>query len=370
MIECLGMQKGTFPDLEALLNSLSEAVLMITKNTRVAYANKTAEEFFTTSSRKIVGKKLGELFPGMETLKHLVKKAVKELRSFSARDLAIRSLGDARADLDIVPFISDGICRGALLSIRKHVTIAERDDASFDSLVYLLGTIAHEIKNPLGGIKGAAQLLMKNIKGGGWGLKGDVTPRRSRAADAECLNLIIQETDRLNTVLQNYLTISKRPMLQQLNIHEVIEKAVSILDIPMKDGKIMLRRLYDPSLPRVAGDSGKLLQVFLNILKNALEAMPRGGNLDISTRPSDEHVIQGGRTQRWAVVSIRDSGRGIPQSEITKVFHPFYTRKKKGTGLGLALSKKIIMDHNGFIRVERPDVGKGTVFQIYIPFAP
>jgi nitrogen-specific signal transduction histidine kinase len=163
--------------------------------------------------------------------------------------------------------------------------------------------------------------------------------------------------------------MSKRPALQQINIHEVLEKAISIMDVSLKNVNITLQRVYDPSLPRVIGDGGKLLQVFLNVIKNGIEAMPRGGSLSIATKPSGEYAVQKGQVKRWAVVSIRDTGKGIPKHEMQKVFLPFYTKKKKGTGLGLALSKKIIKDHNGFIKVERPDLGKGTVFHIYIPFA-
>ncbi|MCL4476600.1 MAG: ATP-binding protein [Nitrospirae bacterium] len=357
------MGSGSTWDLEALINSLTEAVLLLDKRGSITFINKTGEEFFRRSHQEILGKRLTDLYPGARALAGLAKKAMKELRSFSIKDTEAKINGMSRVDVDISPFIVDGRCGGALLSIRENLSIAEREDSSFDSLVYLLGTIAHEIKNPLGGIKGAAQLLKRKFM-----KEGEV----SRGADDvdEYINLIIRETDRLNTVLQNYLTMSKRSVLQQVNVHEVLEKAISIMDLSLKNGNISLHRFYDPSLPRVFGDGGKLLQVFLNIVKNALEAMPRGGTLSVMTRPSGEYVVQNGQIKRWAVISVRDTGKGIPKNEMQKIFLPFYTKKKKGTGLGLALSKKIIKDHDGFIKVERPDSGKGTVFHIYIPFAP
>jgi len=349
-------------DLEALINSLTEAVLLLDKRGCITFINKTGEEFFGRRHQEILGKRLTDLYPGARELAGLAKKAMQELRSFSIRDTEAKINGMSRVDVDISPFIVDDRCGGALLSIRENLSIAEREDPSFDSLVFLLGTIAHEIKNPLGGIKGAAQLLRRKLAKDAEGEPG--------ADDVgEYINLIIRETDRLNTVLQNYLTMSKRSVLQQVNVHEVLEKAISIMDLSLKNGNISLHRFYDPSLPRVTGDGGKLLQVFLNIVKNALEAMPRGGTLSVVTRPSSEYVIQNGQTKRWAVISVRDTGRGIPKNEMQKIFLPFYTKRKKGTGLGLALSKKIIKDHDGFIRVERPDSGKGTVFHIYIPFA-
>ena len=350
------------PDVEALINSLSEAVLLLDKGNTITFINKTGEEFFGRSHQEIIGKRLSELYPGSAVISRLARKAMKELRSFSAKDVEAKIAGISRVDLDISPFIVDDRCRGVLLSIRENVSIAEREDFSFDSVIYLLGSIAHEIKNPLGGIKGSAQLLRKKLL--------DSRAESSAADDAhEYLGLIIRETDRLDTVLQNYLTMSRKPVLQKVNIHEVIEKAISIMHLSLENAKISLQRFYDPSLPKVVGDGSKLLQVILNIIKNGIEAMPKGGILSVTTKPSVEHVVQNGRVKRWAVVSIGDTGKGIPKGEIQKIFLPFYTRKKKGTGLGLALSKKIIKDHNGLIRVERPDSGKGTIFHVYIPFA-
>ncbi|MCL5024476.1 MAG: ATP-binding protein [Nitrospirae bacterium] len=355
------MRRINPPDLEALINSLAEAVLLVDARGSVRFINKTGEEFFGKGQQEIIGRELGDLYPGAGGISSLARKAIRELRSFSVRDAEAKINGIARADIDICPYMVDGKCRGAVLSVRENLSIADREDPSFDSLVYLLGTIAHEIKNPLGGIKGAAQLLKERLLRIGRGSPPGEDVR-------EYLDLIIRETDRLNTVLQNYLTMSRRPVLQQLNIHEVIEKAILIMDLSLKNGKIVVQRMYDPSLPRVTGDGGKLLQVFLNITKNALEAMPHGGTLEIRTRPSGEHMVQNGQMRRWAVVSVRDTGKGIPKNEMQKIFLPFYTGKKKGTGLGLALSKKIIKDHEGFIRVERPPSGTGTVFHIYIPF--
>ncbi len=362
MIKSIGMGNKRAWDLEALVNSLSEAVLLLDRRGSITFVNKTAEELFRRSHQEILGKKLQDLYPGGRTLGGLARKAMKELRSFSIKDTEAKINGMCRIDIDISPFIADGRCGGVVLSIRENLSIAEREDPSFDSLVFLLGTIAHEIKNPLGGIKGSAQLLQKKFM-----REGKAVPE---AGDVnEYIERIIRETDRLNTVLQNYLTMSKRPVLQQLNVHEVLEKALSIMELSLKNGNISVRRFYDPSLPRVIGDGGKLLQVFLNIVKNALEAMPRGGTLSVMTRPSGEYAVQSGQIKRWAVISIRDTGKGIPKNEMQKIFLPFYTKKKKGTGLGLALSKKIIKDHDGFIKVERPDSGKGTVFHVYIPFA-
>jgi signal transduction histidine kinase len=130
---------------------------------------------------------------------------------------------------------------------------------------------------------------------------------------------------------------------------------------------ITLKRMYDPSLPQIQGDEAKLLQVFLNIIKNAVESMNKGGRLEIKTSPSKESFIDRGKIKRWVQISIKDTGKGIPEKDLKKIFLPFYTKKKTGTGIGLAVSKKIIKDHGGFITVES-QADKGTVFHLYMPF--
>ncbi|MBI4688895.1 MAG: PAS domain-containing protein [Nitrospirae bacterium] len=340
-----------FP-LESIINSIEAAIILFDKKGVVKFVNRAGEELFAKSLKEMTGKRLKELFPEERTISGLIKKTISEERPFSGKWVDINIGRTASVDFNLSPFFAHGENKGAVLSLRENIAIVEREDYPFDALIYLLGTIAHEIKNPLGGIKGAAQLLRDKAQ------TGDI---------AEYINLIIKETDRLNSILQNYLTIYKRPSFHSLNVHEVLEKALSILHIPIKNKKIILRKMYDPSLPKVMGDEGKLLQVFLNIIKNAIEALTKGGGLTVSTRVSREYVRKKGKTKRWAVISIEDTGEGILTEDIPKIFLPFYTRKKHGTGIGLALSKKIILDHRGFIKVES-QLNKGTTFNIYIPF--
>jgi two-component system nitrogen regulation sensor histidine kinase GlnL len=338
--------------LDAIINSLEEAVILFDKTLRIVYLNKTAEELLRKSSKDIMLKKLSEIFESEKAISTLIKKTIREGRSFKGKSVGLDIGQFINIDFHLSPFFSNGKIEGAVLSISQNINISERQEYDFDSLVYLIGSIAHEIKNPLGGIKGAAQLLRNKAK---------------NAPINEYVDLIVKETDRLNSILHGYLTLCKKPAFNQVNIHEVMEKALSIMDIPMRGAGIMLKRLYDPSLPQVKGDESKLLQVFLNIIKNALESMKKGGKLEVSTYPSKESVREGGRIKRWALISIRDTGRGIREKDLQNIFIPFYTKKKHGTGIGLALSRKIIKDHGGLITV-KSQVGKGTSFFIYIPF--
>ncbi len=340
-----------FP-LESIINSIEETVVLFNRKGVVRFVNRAGEEFFGKSRKEIIGEKIKELFHKERPMPGLIRKTISEERPISGKGVDIDIGRTTNVDFDLSPHFVEGETKGAILLLRENIAIIEKEDYQFDSLMYLLGTIAHEIKNPLGGIKGAAQLLRDKAQ------TEDID---------EYTNLIIKETDRLNSILKNYLTLCKKPTFNSVNIHEVIEKALSILKIPMKNKGIVLSKIYDPSLPKVMGDEGKLLQAFLNIIKNAIEALGRGGSLTVSTRVSREHVKQKGKLKRWAVVSIKDTGEGIPQEEMQKIFLPFYTKKKQGTGIGLALSKKIILDHKGFIKVDSR-INKGTTFNIYIPF--
>ena len=339
---------------DAIINSLKETIIVFDNKTKITYINKSGEELFRKSAKDIIGKKLLQLFNNEKTISPLIKKTIREGRSLRGKSVSLNIGHPINIDFSLSPFFMHDRIDGAILSISENINISDREDYDhdFDSAVYLLGTIAHEIKNPLGGIKGAAQLL------------------RNIAQDAgidEYVSLIIRETDRLNRILQDYLTICKHPSFHPVNIHEVLEKALTIMGISLQKAGITLKRLYDPSLPHIQGDEAKLLQVFLNIIKNAAESMKRGGRIEITTSPSRESFIDHGRTKRWVLISIKDTGKGIPEKDINKIFLPFYTQKKSGTGIGLAFTKKVIKDHGGFIKV-KSQINRGTVFHLYMPF--
>jgi two-component system nitrogen regulation sensor histidine kinase GlnL len=337
---------------DSIINSLKETIILFDRNGRMNFINKSGEELFRKSSRDMAGKRLSQLIPGERKISPLIRKTVAEERSFRGKSVSITVGRKINVDFSLSPFYAHDRADGAILSLSENLSLADREDHDQESVVYLLGSIAHEIKNPLGGIKGAAQLLRLH------------TPAPSVA---EYTDLIIRETDRLNTILQDYLTICRKPSFHPVNIHEIVEKALTLLDAPIRKARISLKRLYDPSLPQVFGDESKLLQVFLNIIKNAVESMRRGGTIDISTSLSQELFGDHGRVKRMARISISDTGKGMTDPEIEKIFLPFFTKKKGGTGIGLSLSKKIVGDHGGMIRVQSTK-GKGTSFSVYLPF--
>ncbi|MBF0557696.1 MAG: PAS domain S-box protein [Nitrospirae bacterium] len=363
---------------EAVINNLDEALFLFDKRGRLTFVNKAGEEFIGKGLKEIRGRTFKELFSDVKEIVVLMKKAISEGRLFNCKALEVERGGAGTINVNISPFYMGHNLEGALLCIREDLSITSKEDYSFDALPYLIGSIAHEIKNPLSGIKGAAQIL-----------KGSATDPEA----TECVDLILKESERLNLVLHSYLTMTRKPVFNRLNIHEVIEHALKVMGPAIHDKKVRLNKSYDPSLPSIRGDESKLLQVFINLMKNAVEAMDdlklpasrmkkeRGyateHTLTINTRPSNEYMVfyedEGPnvkkgkiKKQRWMVIALQDTGVGIPRDEIEKIFLPFYTLKSSGSGLGLALSKKIIKDHGGIIKVVSK-TGQGSTVSVYLP---
>jgi two-component system, NtrC family, nitrogen regulation sensor histidine kinase GlnL len=188
----------------------------------------------------------------------------------------------------------------------------------------------------------------------------------------EYLDVILKEADRLNNVLEGILDFTRlKPIAAgRFNIHEVLDRALLLQEENARQNGVVLSREYDPSLPEVGGNRDQLLQVFLNLVKNAIEAMPSGGRLTVVTRISDQFtsVQADGRRHRLMVAKITDTGCGITQEHLQDIFAPFFTTKDRGVGLGLALSYQIVQEHLGTVRVESAE-GAGTTFSVYLPLA-
>ncbi len=352
---------------QAIINNIEEVIFLFDSEGRLIYFNKAAEEFIGSKTKDVYNNMhFANLFQGSKDITTLIQKALLEGRLFNCKDINIELNRSINVDFYLYPFYSNSDIEGVIVCIRENRLLMERDDYPFDSLLGLLGAIAHEIKNPLSGIKGAAQLL-KNKE-----LNND---------KRQYINLIIKETDRLNSILYDYLSLSRKPAFTDINIHEVIEHALKVMELTLKEKKIQLYKSYDPSLPNISGDASKLLQVFINLIKNAVEAMEKSKRikrLSISTKPANEYIVlydsdhaqsrhPKSKKQRWININFEDTGKGIPEGELNKIFLPFYSKKHGGTGLGLALSKKIIKDHGGTIMVN-PRSKKGAIFTVYLPF--
>jgi len=209
--------------------------------------------------------------------------------------------------------------------------------------------VAHEIRNPLGVIKNAAQLLHQHFA--------------KRGEAQELAQLIAEEVDRLNDVVTNFLDFARpaHPTIVPCDIKGVLEKVLQIAEDKIKEQGIKVEKSWDENLPPVLCDPDQCIQAFLNIVLNAVEAMEQGGKLHLYTRLWAEE-------RKWAEIIIEDTGCGIPEEDLPRIFDPFFSKKEGGTGLGLAIVHKIIVDNlGGRIKVERKDIG--TRFRIFLPVA-
>jgi two-component system sensor histidine kinase HydH len=204
--------------------------------------------------------------------------------------------------------------------------------------------MAHEIRNPLGSIKGAAEILKDDY--------GPDTPKH------EFIQILLKETDRLNQIVQDFLGFArpKPPELKQEDVNEVIESVLTLTAQPARAARVDVEKRLDQSIGKRDLDAGLLKQAFLNLVLNAIQAMPDGGTLTVASARNDSGIA----------VNISDTGEGISPENRKKLFSPFFTTKQDGTGLGLAITFRIIQNHRGTIDVDSVP-GKGTTFTVRIP---
>jgi signal transduction histidine kinase len=285
---------------------------------------------------------------------------------FCMRDDRTENAFDAD-DLETFRQLANGAAR-VIESSQAYERVKERDRLA--ALGEMAAGLAHEIRNPLGAIKGAAQLLITADGTADNTADGPAPPATGSATEAaELLEIIVEEANRLNNVVTRFLDYarSERPVREgadKVDLNQVVRKTVQLLQQDLHKA-VEVRVRIDDMLPPVAGDPESLMQVFLNLGQNALQAMPDSGTLEILTTRRRRSRLGYGQ---FAEVRFRDTGIGIPRDKLKKLFIPFYTTKQKGTGLGLAISHRIINQHGGTIEV-RSTLGQGSTFSVFLPAA-
>jgi two-component system nitrogen regulation sensor histidine kinase GlnL len=257
--------------------------------------------------------------------------------------------------------ISDGVgrARGTVLALRDQTGIRELEERLQRSdRLAALGTVAagvaHEIRNPLAGLRGAAQLL-----------EGEPAfPPSLR----EYTSVIVKEVDRLGAIVERLLSFAtpRGPVLRSCNLHEILDDLLFLERAPLGAATVTVQRQYDPQLPDILADPSEIRQLFLNLIRNGVEAMPGGGELTIRTRYERSAKRCGGRSV--AVTEIIDQGSGFDPEIERRLFTPFFTTKEGGTGLGLAICLRIVEDHGGAMEATSAP-GKGSRFQVWLPLA-
>ena len=366
LVERLGAKPGqvSAPDTAAMLGALPVPVLMLDAENQIRYANQAAEQALGLSLQQLVQLCMSDVVAADSPLLLLVEQARTHGMTISDHDLTLEGprLRARPVAAQVAP-VSDE--PGSVVITLQDSSAARALDRqrSFRkaarSVTGMAAILAHEIKNPLSGIRGAAQLL-----------ENSVAPE-----DRELAVLICDEADRIRALVERMEVFGEKPVERRaVNIHRVLEHVRRLAQTGFA-AHLRLTEAYDPSLPPVWGNRDQLVQVLLNLVKNAAEALTTGsGEGEIVLSTAYQHglrVAVPGTTQRRdlpLIVTVRDNGPGIPEDLQPHLFEPFVTSKPTGSGLGLALVAKIVGDHGGAIEVEsRP--GR-TEFRLCLPVAP
>jgi two-component system nitrogen regulation sensor histidine kinase GlnL len=361
------LASSTGPDADELpaviLNALSAPLFVVDRDDRFCFANSAAEQFLASSFAALRDQPLDQVLPSDSPLFGLLSDVRSRGHSISHHGVSLGTpkIGFQNFAVDAAP-VSE--MEGAVVISLQPESIADRLDLQFShrnaarSVTAMAAILAHEVKNPLSGIRGAAQLLEPGVS----------------AEDRQLTRLICDEADRIVALVNRMEMFSDdRPIAREaLNIHEVLEHVRRLAQSGFARG-LRFAEDYDPSLPLVYGNRDLLIQAFLNLVKNAAEAASEGeGEIRLSTRfKQGVWVKLPGSTARVElplVVGIQDNGPGIPEELRSHLFDAFVTTKVGGKGLGLALVAKVIGDHGGVIDVESS--ARRTLFQVSLPMAP
>jgi two-component system nitrogen regulation sensor histidine kinase GlnL len=348
-----------------ILENMEEAVIAIDPQERIVLLNPAAQACTGLSERHAVGQRFDSIFSGQNELLHLMRTAVSEGRSlYSHQDILLnRIIGPPlpiRASVSPI-YSKHGEGDGAVMIMRdlsqvRELEAAIRRSEQLSMLGTLAAGLAHEIKNPLGGIKGAAQLLNMEL------------PEQSPLK--EYTTVMNREVDRVNGLIEELLDLSRPPStkLGPVNMGRVLSDIVLLQKANQANKMVDYQLRLDPSIPPILGDQNLLIRLFLNLIKNAGEAIDQEGKVEITSCIDSHYKINrpGERPVPLVTIEIRDTGRGIPSEQMEHIFTPFYTTKSRGTGLGLALCQKIVSDHRGFLKVESVS-GEGTLFTVSLP---
>ena len=342
--------------------ALPMPLLVVGPASELLFVNPAAEQFFDTGEGLLLRQKVDDLVPFGSPLIQLIAQARERGASVGERDVDLTTPrhGERIADIVATPLLEPN---GSVAVLLQERSLAQRIDrqllhrGAVRSMHGMAAVLAHEIKNPLAGIRGAAQLIEEGL------------PHDERSLT----QLICQEADRIRALIDRMESFGDTRSFvgHPVNIHEVLDRVRRVAESSFARGATFIEN-FDPSLPPVLGDRDQLIQVFMNLVRNAADSLPEtGGEITLTTgyRPGVRFgaAVAGERLSLPLEVTVRDNGGGVPNDLMPHIFDPFVTTKRGGSGLGLALVAKIIGDHGGIIECE--SVARRTVFRILLPMA-
>lgn len=344
---------------KSILDSLTTGVLVVGDNLDIRYLNPAAESLFETSLTRCQGQVLDDVLIDSEGALKTLHEAADNGHSYTRREAEFFLASGSRllVDYSVTPIsvqptelLVEIQARERLMRISREEDIISQQETTR----ILVRGMAHEIKNPLGGIRGAAQLLDREL---------------DDAGQREYTRVIINEADRLRTLVDRMLGPNKALQMASTNIHQVLERVATLIEAESK-GSIHLKRDYDPSLPEFSGDAEQLIQAFLNIARNAMEAAfendaSQPATICFRTRALRQFTIGHHRHRLVCRIDIIDNGPGIPPELLQNIFYPMISGRASGTGLGLSITQSIIGQHRGLVECES-EPGR-TDFIIFLP---
>jgi two-component system nitrogen regulation sensor histidine kinase GlnL len=347
-----GMATGKLPDSGQILNSLINSVLLLDDELAVHYANPAAQQLLAQSSRKLFGTPLPELVGYFSLNIELMRENLQAGQGFT--DSEVTLVVDGRAH--VLSLTAQALPEGFILvelapmDNQRRLSQEQLQHAQQVAARDLIRGLAHEIKNPLGGLRGAAQLLSRALPD---------------PALLEYTKVIIEQADRLRNLVDRLLGPQRPSQHVTQSIHQVAERVCQLVSMEKPDN-VELIRDYDPSLPELAHDPDQIEQILLNITRNALQALgDEGGTITLRTRTAFQITLHGARYRLAARIDIEDTGPGVPAHLQDTLFYPMVSGREGGTGLGLSIARSLIDQHSG--KVEFNSWPGHTEFSVYLP---
>lgn len=340
---------------QRLMEHLTTAVLLLDGELKVRWMNPAAEALLALSLGRVAGAGLEGLLGGGDGLEEVLTKARDALHPFTQREARIITLGGEALTVDytVTPLSSEELLvevepRDRLMQISREEALTARQE----TIKVLARGMAHEVKNPLGGIRGAAQLLERDLED---------------PALREFTGIIVDEVDRLKQLVDAMLGPNRMLCHQSINIHRVLERVRTLL--VAEHPEIGYRRDYDPSLPDLSGDESQLIQAVLNVARNAVQAMNEAGtsspSLILRTRAKRQFTLGAERHRLVCEVALIDNGPGVSSDLHDTLFYPMVSGRAEGSGLGLSIAQSILHQHQGLI--ECASEPGHTEFRLLIP---
>jgi two-component system nitrogen regulation sensor histidine kinase GlnL len=348
------------------INTIPAGVIVFDEEDQVVFVNPSAETFFSTSAQQLRLMSIEDLFGPNSAVGGLFQQARLTSMPIAEFDVQIMlpRAGTVQASVTVVPVLEangnqpngDMILQFSTTSIAHRIEQQMRRQGAARSTAGMVAVLAHEVRNPLAGIRGAAQIIESSVSG----------------EERELTQLIADEVDRISNLIERidvFAEIGPAPE-KPVNIHEALARARRVLESSGALAELNFQEVFDPSLPLVRGDFEGLVQIFLNLIKNAADAARIGGK-EILIKTAYRHGLRlaaDGRREWGALpieVSVQDNGPGIPKELQSDIFDPFVTTKPGGHGLGLAVVAKIVGDHAGAVEFESEPFR--TIFNVHLP---